>query len=845
MVAVFGAPPVGVEGPPVEIVARSFHEKLLRRMSSWRSMWLDQAWFGALTGAMFDVAQGFNGVQPIVAVMLLVGRRVIAGSSPGARICLMSGPSIDRCCPVAKMEMEGAACCFHTLPAAAPEELSVVTIALTVGDTNVDDRPILSWPDGFINGVVSLQRCWAAAGFVLLRVAGSRETQDIERVAYADLTFDQAYRFRAGRQAFYYQWSALGSVCLLWKYREPSGNSSGDPFYDYLSRMDAAPGVRKGSSFFAKISMFHSLGWSHVQAALAKCKFPSLFHWRTELLLHSVANGKAYSEERIFPTFYWSQKGFRQAAHVDIPLTELWSALCRGKKWYYITPLSVAKRLLGVTFDELRNMHHNPDRFSGLPIWQGALSPGEVLYMPAWAIHAIMSEEDSVNIINNFIDVGDLGPVSQGNVQMLKESLQSHVTTLPWPHADILRWLEDPSSRVRVFDGQGPVAEGNVTARGFPSWNDLLTWAAQFQPRAQPTTITTTTTRIPEDAQDCFRGALSRSRCCKLPIDWRSCWAVGVCARQASTEEGSLSCQLDMASECCGFDFAGRGVLEEDLASFQSFRALSSARANRLESEEQAFLLRRFRVVLPSNFWSTLAANSFSQSDDVFARCCFPPVDWRWCWLQPHYERLATTKWGSEVLWHPGVVHLTCESMTGLKEDGELARAKLRELDLVDFLLEEGKGAASHFPPQISAPGPPVRREVLIYGYRKVGTCTLEDALGQEAVMFQTHRHDVAASIFSAMRPPCTVISASRDPRTRSPSEFFDRFLLASPFQESDFSYRELTLAKSIELFTNAGPGEDVSRIRALWRNLTLLMAEVDPQAAIKDGFRDQLRSFA
>ncbi|CAE8632907.1 unnamed protein product, partial [Polarella glacialis] len=61
MVAVFGAPPVGVEGPPVEIVARSFHEKLLRRMSSWRSMWLDQAWFGALTGAMFDVAQGFNG----------------------------------------------------------------------------------------------------------------------------------------------------------------------------------------------------------------------------------------------------------------------------------------------------------------------------------------------------------------------------------------------------------------------------------------------------------------------------------------------------------------------------------------------------------------------------------------------------------------------------------------------------------------------------------------------------------------------------------------------------------------------------------------------------------------
>lgn len=134
MVAVFGSPAAG-EGVPVDLVARSLHEKLVRRIASWRSAWLDQAWFGALTGAFYDVATGFNGVQPVTAIALIVGRRVFASSAPGARICLTAGSSVETCLPVTPMEMQGAACCFQFLPAATPEveKTLCVQMALIVG----------------------------------------------------------------------------------------------------------------------------------------------------------------------------------------------------------------------------------------------------------------------------------------------------------------------------------------------------------------------------------------------------------------------------------------------------------------------------------------------------------------------------------------------------------------------------------------------------------------------------------------------------------------------------------------------------------------------------------------
>ena len=134
MIGVFGCS-AGDGGVPVDQAARTFHERLVRRIASWRSAWFDQAWFGALTGAMMDVA-GENGVLPLAAVALLVGRKVIAASAPGARACLMAGATSDACTAVAPMEVNGSVCCFQQLPAGSP---GVIPIALLAGFSTLDD----------------------------------------------------------------------------------------------------------------------------------------------------------------------------------------------------------------------------------------------------------------------------------------------------------------------------------------------------------------------------------------------------------------------------------------------------------------------------------------------------------------------------------------------------------------------------------------------------------------------------------------------------------------------------------------------------------------------------------
>eukprot|EP00441_Pelagodinium_beii_P027462 CAMPEP_0197678172 /NCGR_PEP_ID=MMETSP1338-20131121/89594_1 /TAXON_ID=43686 ORGANISM="Pelagodinium beii, Strain RCC1491" /NCGR_SAMPLE_ID=MMETSP1338 /ASSEMBLY_ACC=CAM_ASM_000754 /LENGTH=538 /DNA_ID=CAMNT_0043259081 /DNA_START=30 /DNA_END=1642 /DNA_ORIENTATION=+ len=140
MMAVFRSPSPGTEGVPVDVAARSLHDKLIRRIASWRSAWMDQAWLGALTGAIFDVSLGFSGVQPILSVALVVGRRIVASSTAGARICVMAGTSVETCLPVTPMEMQGAACCFQMLPNHSPEvQAMCIPVALTAGQTALSD----------------------------------------------------------------------------------------------------------------------------------------------------------------------------------------------------------------------------------------------------------------------------------------------------------------------------------------------------------------------------------------------------------------------------------------------------------------------------------------------------------------------------------------------------------------------------------------------------------------------------------------------------------------------------------------------------------------------------------
>merc|ERR1712124_146485 len=44
----------------------------------------------------------------------------------------------------------------------------------------------------------------------------------------------------------------------------------------------------------------------------------------------------------------------------------------------------------------------------GFPIGTGIVGPGELLYLPAGAVHAVDALEDTVNIVNNIADVGNL-----------------------------------------------------------------------------------------------------------------------------------------------------------------------------------------------------------------------------------------------------------------------------------------------------------------------------------------------------------------------------------------------------------------------------------------------------
>ena len=76
------------------------------------------------------------------------------------------------------------------------------------------------------------------------------------------------------------------------------------------------------------------------------------------------------------------------------------------------------------------------------------------------------AEEDTINIIDNFIDAGNLLPASKVNMEMLRICGDRC--------SAMLEWLECPSRLTDVSDALGKVIDPNTTARGFPAWGDLL-----------------------------------------------------------------------------------------------------------------------------------------------------------------------------------------------------------------------------------------------------------------------------------------------------------------------------------------------------------------------------------
>ncbi|CAJ1334151.1 unnamed protein product [Effrenium voratum] len=124
MVAVFapGAASASAEMAAPSALARAFHEKLVRRIGSWRSGWLDVAWCGAVTGAMMDLPGG--GRRPMAAVLQL-GRRVVAASFDAAMAILESGEAVQQ------MDLQGYKCCFQVLPKDSQD--SVLVTGLVAG----------------------------------------------------------------------------------------------------------------------------------------------------------------------------------------------------------------------------------------------------------------------------------------------------------------------------------------------------------------------------------------------------------------------------------------------------------------------------------------------------------------------------------------------------------------------------------------------------------------------------------------------------------------------------------------------------------------------------------------
>jgi len=103
----------------------------------------------------------------------------------------------------------------------------------------------------------------------------------------------------------------------------------------------------------------------------------------------------------------------------------------------------------------------------GVPIREGVLEAGEVLYMPAGAVHSVDALEDTVNFLANFVDIGGLGPLSDINIRLLEDQAPDL--------AALLRNQSQLSMQERrrtwpVHHALGPVEGPASVARGFPRW---------------------------------------------------------------------------------------------------------------------------------------------------------------------------------------------------------------------------------------------------------------------------------------------------------------------------------------------------------------------------------------
>lgn len=182
LVAVFGASAGG--GVPIDVAARVFHERLIKRLAAFRGVWSDDDLRMAAANTLEDLGAGSSGshaTPPAVAAVLTVGLRCVSAVTSGAcYFCLSKVPdSSSGEGGHATNEIRSSAMwCLESGASAMP-----FAVALMTGQTKIQPDDIMSAASKYLS--TGRPR---AASVAILRLAAQRGMLSPAAAAFARLS---------------------------------------------------------------------------------------------------------------------------------------------------------------------------------------------------------------------------------------------------------------------------------------------------------------------------------------------------------------------------------------------------------------------------------------------------------------------------------------------------------------------------------------------------------------------------------------------------------------------------------------------------------------------------------
>lgn len=209
--------------------------------------------------------------------------------------------------------------------------------------------------------------------------------------------------------------------------------------------------------------------------------------------LRAKAAGVRYGENPGYPAVTFSDAGFLTLSHIDWPNNEIWIAMCFGRKaartisissiaehWdrgAQLSRFASGKRAQGLVLNP--HFHRSFDLFDeafveeelpGVEIWEGDLAGGEILYLPTSALHCVRTEERSVYVIADFVDLNSLLAPNPRQLPLKLDSCaqRCHLANFTEEHAgpticrkspycnELVSWLLDEDVRFPLLDASGP-----------------------------------------------------------------------------------------------------------------------------------------------------------------------------------------------------------------------------------------------------------------------------------------------------------------------------------------------------------------------------------------------------